>query len=98
MRHKRSVVIGIALAAAIGILGAGQATLAGYQGQGVEAPGFEVDPLWPKPLPNHWILGSTIGVGVDSRDHVFIIHRGYPTLTARTEAGLDTQPQTAGGS
>ena len=40
------------------------------------APMFEVDPLWPKPLPNHWLLGSTIGVSVDSRDHVWIIHRG----------------------
>jgi hypothetical protein len=26
------------------------------------APHFEVDPLWPMPLPNHWVLGSTIGV------------------------------------
>jgi DNA-binding beta-propeller fold protein YncE len=41
----------------------------------VEAPLFEVDPLWPQPLPNHWILGNAIGVGVDSRDHVFIVHR-----------------------
>lgn len=41
----------------------------------VEAPLFEVDPFWPKPLPNHWILGNSIGVGVDSRDHVFIVHR-----------------------
>ena len=40
------------------------------------APLFEVDPFWPKPLPNHWLLGSTIGVAVDSRDHVWIIHRG----------------------
>lgn len=58
------------------------------------APRFEVDPLWPKPLPNHWILGSTIGVGVDSRDHVFIIHRGFATLNARTEAGAETDPPT----
>ena len=43
---------------------------------GSMAPIFEVDPLWPQPLPNHWLLGSTIGVGVDSRDHVWIIHRG----------------------
>src|SRR5438093_2909889 len=41
-----------------------------------QAPRFEVDPMWPKPMPNHWLLGNTIGVGVDSRDHVFIIHRG----------------------
>jgi DNA-binding beta-propeller fold protein YncE len=51
-----------------------------------------VDPLWPKPLPNHWILGSVIGVGVDSRDHVFIIHRGDSTLNQRTEAGADATP------
>ena len=42
---------------------------------GSMAPIFEVDPLWPKPFPNHWLLGSTIGVAVDSRDHVWIIHR-----------------------
>src|SRR5581483_12242101 len=41
----------------------------------VMAPRFEVDPMWPKPLPNHWIYGNVIGVSVDSRDHVFIIHR-----------------------
>ncbi|GMV06560.1 MAG: hypothetical protein AMXMBFR53_28360 [Gemmatimonadota bacterium] len=58
------------------------------------APRFEVDPLWPKPLPNHWILGSTIGVSVDSRDHVWIVHRGGATLNARTEMGAATDPPT----
>ena len=38
-------------------------------------PSFKVDPLWPKPLPNHWVLGNVIGVGVDDRDHIFIVHR-----------------------
>jgi hypothetical protein len=42
---------------------------------GPEAPRFEVDPLWPKPLPNHWRIGSTIGVSVDARDHVWVLHR-----------------------
>jgi DNA-binding beta-propeller fold protein YncE len=41
----------------------------------VQAPLFEVDPFWPKPLPNHWVLGSTIGLSVDSQDHVWILHR-----------------------
>jgi hypothetical protein len=41
----------------------------------VMAPRFEVDPYWPKPLPNHWVTGSTIGVSTDSQDHVWIIHR-----------------------
>ncbi|MEE2608503.1 MAG: hypothetical protein VX928_07095, partial [Pseudomonadota bacterium] len=29
-------------------------------------PHFEVDPFWPQPLPNKWILGSAIGVAVDA--------------------------------
>jgi DNA-binding beta-propeller fold protein YncE len=41
----------------------------------VMAPRFEVEPLWPKPLPNHWVIGNTIGVSVDSQDHIWIIHR-----------------------
>jgi DNA-binding beta-propeller fold protein YncE len=41
----------------------------------VMAPRFEVDPYWPKPLPNHWVTGSTIGVSVDAQDRVWIIHR-----------------------
>jgi hypothetical protein len=51
-----------------------------------EVPLFEVDPFWPKPLPNHWILGSAIGVGVDSRDHVYVIHRRQ-SFNTRTEIG-----------
>jgi DNA-binding beta-propeller fold protein YncE len=59
----------------------------------VEAPVFEVDPLWPKPLPNHWVMGSVIGVGVDSRDHVFVVHR-QASLNARTEVGAAQDPPT----
>ncbi len=40
----------------------------------VDAPRFMIDPLWPKPLPNHWLMGSTTGVAVDSRDHVFVVN------------------------
>ncbi len=67
--------------------GAEQASTAPQPSPGAAgvAPRFEVDPLWPKPLPNHWLLGSAIGVSVDSRDHVWIIHR-QPSLNARTEA------------
>src|SRR5438270_5759215 len=41
----------------------------------VMAPRFEVNPMWPKPLPNHWVIGNVIGVSVDSNDHIWIIHR-----------------------
>ena len=60
----------------------------------LRAPHFEVDPYWPKPLPNHWVLGSAIGVGVDSRDHVFVIHRRN-SFNERTEIGAATQPRTS---
>ncbi|MCA1586411.1 MAG: hypothetical protein LC791_17115, partial [Acidobacteria bacterium] len=40
-----------------------------------QAPSFEVDPMWPKPLPNQWLVGAIAGVAVDSRDHVWIVHR-----------------------
>jgi DNA-binding beta-propeller fold protein YncE len=59
------------------------------------APAFQVDPLWPKPLPNGWILGSVTGVAVDTQDHIWIVHRGAASLTARTENGLGTNPPTA---
>ena len=73
-------------------LGLGQVWLertAAAQGRsGTQAPRFEVDPLWPKPLPNHWVLGNAIGVWVDERDHVWIIHRGSDTLN-NNEKGLE---------
>jgi DNA-binding beta-propeller fold protein YncE len=39
------------------------------------APKFEVDPVWPKPLPNLWLTGGVGGVCIDSHDHVFILNR-----------------------
>ncbi|MCZ6917275.1 MAG: hypothetical protein O7I93_10900 [Gemmatimonadetes bacterium] len=70
--------------------------LAGCQNQAAEggavAPMFKVDPLWPKPLPNHWVLGSAIGVTVDSQDRIWIVHRGNGNL--RTELGASTDPPT----
>jgi len=52
-------------------------------------PHFEVDPFWPQPLPNKWILGSTIGVAVDARDHVYIVHRNDDSNFASQEIGID---------
>ncbi len=61
--------------------------------QRATAPRLEVDPLWPKPMPNRWILGSTVGVAVDARDHVFVVHL-TDSFTPRTEIGLATNPPT----
>ena len=74
----RRILIGGLFVSAIAALGLASVALdrrAAVEAASVEAPRFEVDPLWPKPLPNHWILGQTIGVSVDAQDHVWIIHR-----------------------
>jgi len=88
MRLSRKVILGGALVVAIAGLGLGQAALeANAAQQTVEAPRFEVDPFWPKPMPNGWVLGLTIGVAVDSRDHVYIIHRANQINAATEGAG-----------
>jgi hypothetical protein len=58
-----------------------------------EVPRFEVDPMWPKPFPNRWILGSSTGVAVDARDHIFLVHL-TDSFNPRTEIGLATNPVT----
>ncbi len=89
---SQKVYVTIAVLLAIVVLGCGQKALDGSaNAQGKEAPSFVVDPFWPKPLPNHWILGATIGLAVDSRDHVYIIHR-RDTFNERTEIGAATDP------
>ena len=52
----------------------------------LQAPRFEVDPLWPKPLPNNWVLGQAIGLGIDAQDHVWIVHRA-DSLSADRSGG-----------
>jgi len=89
--HRR-LIFAAALAGAIVTLGIGQHALdASARATLVQAPRFEVDPLWPKPLPNHWVLGNVIGVGVDANDHVFIVHRN-DTFDARNEIGAAQTP------
>src|SRR5579864_4775496 len=75
---KRNISIGVAFAFLVIALGIGSSVLekkARVEAAAVEAPMFEVDPLWPKPLPNHWLIGMTIGVSVDAQDNVWIVHR-----------------------
>jgi DNA-binding beta-propeller fold protein YncE len=87
MTRKRTLFVGIGLIAAVAALGVGQQLLeqrASAQAKtATQAPRFEVDPMWPKPMPNHWVMGNVIGVGVDSQDHVYIIHRGAGSLEAK---------------
>ena len=43
-------------------------------------PKYQVDPFWPKPLPDHWVTGEVGGTCIDAQDNVFIVTRGNLTL------------------
>jgi hypothetical protein len=63
--------------------------------QAAEAPvpRFEVDPSWPQPLPNNWILGQVASVAVDGQDHVWVLHR--PRSLTADERGAVLDPPTS---
>ena len=46
-------------------------------------PIFQVDPLWPKPLPKDWMFGNVVAVAVDSQ------HRRQDDGTAPGRSGID---------
>jgi DNA-binding beta-propeller fold protein YncE len=91
---KRNVWFGLTILSLVVVLGFGSIVLekkAAVQAAGVQAPMFEVDPMWPKPMPNHWVIGMAIGVSVDAQDNVWIIHRGG-SLEAKEKYGDTTPP------
>jgi DNA-binding beta-propeller fold protein YncE len=91
---KRNRTILITLVAVLGTLALAERYLeraaAAQAKDMVQAPRFEVDPAFPKPLPNGWVLGQAIGVGVDAQDHIWIVHRQDSLVPS--EAGADQDP------
>jgi len=55
-----------------------------------DLPTFAVDPFWPKPLPNDWILGQVAGIHVDADDRVWIVQR--PRSLTERELGASQEP------
>jgi DNA-binding beta-propeller fold protein YncE len=53
-------------------------------------PQLQVDPFWPKALPNNWLLGQVAGVALDSRGHVWIVQR--PSSLSERELGAAQDP------
>ena len=67
------------------------ATVATAHGQTLgKAPGYVVDPSWPKDLPDTWTLGQVAGIAVDSHDNVWIVHR--PNTLMDDERGAQKTP------
>jgi DNA-binding beta-propeller fold protein YncE len=97
MTHvKKNVLIGASFAVALVALVVAErlverSALAQAKGA-VMAPRFEVDPTWPKPLPNGWYQGQTIGVWADANDHIWIVHR--PDVLDQAEAAAQQNPPT----
>lgn len=93
MKRTRNFYVGVSLVTVVVVLAAVQfmlQTKASAQGQ--QAGVYEVDRMWPKPLPNHWILGSTVGLSVDSHDHVWIVHRGKPSIDPKFGSMMAYEP------
>jgi len=61
MKRKRNLLIGATFLTLLTVLGVAQSTLerasAAQSNGAVMAPKFEVDPTFPKPLPNGWYQG-----------------------------------------
>jgi hypothetical protein len=55
-------------------------------------PQFLVDPFWPKPLPNNWLMGQVAGIRVDRFDHIWVVQRPG-SLTKRDLAAAQNPPQ-----
>jgi DNA-binding beta-propeller fold protein YncE len=92
---RRNLYLGAVLLCVAALLGVGSLWLdhKTVQAATTMAPRFEVNPLWPKPLPNHWLMGQTIGVSVDANDHIWIIHRAGSLEPGEQHA--TTNPPTA---
>lgn len=71
----------------------GQATSPQIKGNKIrntnEVPTFHYDPTWPKTLPNNWITGNIGQIMIDSKDHVWVIHRPGTTATLGERYGVD---------
>jgi len=98
MTNRRNLLIAATFTAVLLVLGVLERTFereAEAQAQNglVDAPRFEVDPAFPKPLPNNWQLGETIGVDVDAQDRVWIVHRSDQVVYGET--GADQNPPAA---
>jgi hypothetical protein len=76
--------------AAVASLAFAAPALAQQPARADSAPRFQVEPFWPKPLPENWILGQVSGIAVDGNDHIWIVHR--PSTLVDDEKGAMQNP------
>ena len=51
-----------------------------------QVPQFQFDPSWPKqPFPNYEVIGNVIGLAIDAKEHIWVLHR--PQMVTEQEQG-----------
>jgi hypothetical protein len=53
-------------------------------------PQYQIDPAWPRELPNNWIMGQVGGMAVDKHDHIWVLQR--PGTDTPDELGATLNP------
>ena len=89
-RKGLAVVAGVALLVLVKALVGCAPSMNGVSASVAGAPVFEVDPFWPKPLPNSWLMGQAAGVAVDKGNHVWVVQR--PKSLTDDEKGATLTP------
>ena len=77
---------GIVIIAACSFL----AAVAAWPASAPAPPVYKVDPFWPKPLPNKWIIQGVPTMVTDKDDHIWVLNR--PRDINPDESGAATKP------
>ena len=90
MKRTRNFYVGVTIAAVIAVLAVAQFTLqtvarAQENGSANRAGIYEVDRMWPKPLPTTGCSDQTVG-SPSTRGISVRLHRGQPTLDPKSRA------------
>src|SRR5882762_9204809 len=100
-RHVLAGTIGLGVAIGVGLVSMEPVAGPAKPEKRLVAPIFQVDPFWPKPLPDNWVTGEIGGTCIDSQDHLFIVTRGFQTgglVSPEGVGGADTKTGTLGGA
>src|SRR5436190_23993912 len=94
---KRLTMWGIAgilvcTALSIGQISRGTIAAAAQATPNGDLPTFQVDPSWPKKLPNNWVFGAVSGLTVDADDHIWVITRPGEKWTPAQRTGPMAPP------
>src|SRR5512145_3104558 len=94
--HRNLVLYATCLTAALaGIRMVNAANVTGHAQERAAVPQFQYDPSFPQPLPEKWAIGAIGGMAVDSRDHIWVLHRPGPLRANERFSGADATPPKA---